>query len=368
MLQKLSACFLYRIGLIGGVMKIQLAFLGFGNVGRALAEMLVEKETVLRDIYGIEPVIVGISTGRRGRAIATDGLDVNAVLAALDKGDDLTFFNRGKSIQTTEAFIAQVPADVVFEATPTNPHDGQPALSYVEALLSRGIHVVTANKGPVAFGYKELTQLADKNGVGFFFKSTIVGGSPAVTLAREALPAAEISKIEGIFNSTTNYILRHMEDDGLSFAEALKGAQAIGVAETDPSLDIEGWDAAIKTAILANVFLGADLRPQDVEREGITAISDTQVKEAKAAGNCIRLLCVAEKLSDGGVKASVAPTIVPFTSMPGQVADTGGLVTFYIDTMGPQALLDAGQGPRGTAYGMLVDMINLLRGRAHLKV
>lgn len=349
-------------------MKIRLAFLGFGNVGRALAEMVIDKKTILADQYGIEPVIVGISTGRRGRAMAAGGLDIPAITAALDAGGDLKPFHEGAPITDTLDFVKRCPADLIFEATPTNPQDGEPALSYVRAALERGIHVVTANKGPVVFAYRELSALAEANGVGFFFESTIIGGSPAVTLAREALPAAEITRIDGIFNSTTHYILRRMENEGIPFETALAAAQAIGVAETDPTLDIEGWDAAIKTAILANVFLGADLRPGDVKREGISAVTAAQIREERADGNCIRLLCVAEKTADGSVTASVAPTVVPFFSRVGQVEDAGGLVTFYIDTMGPQALLDAGQGPRGTAYGMLIDMINLFRGRAKLRV
>lgn len=349
-------------------MKVKIAFLGLGNVGRALAELLVEKRTSLIEDFGIEPVVVGISTGRRGRAIAPDGLDLELILKDLSAGGALDGYHRFQKVENTADFVALCPADLIFEATPTNPVDGEPALTYVREALNRGIHVVTANKGPVVFGWRELAALAESHGVGFFFESTIVGGSPAVTLAREAFPTAKISRIDGIFNSTTHYILRQMEDNGLGFDEALLGAQEMGVAETDPTLDIEGWDAAIKTAILANVFLGADLRPQDVERRGITGVTMDDVRVARKNGDCIRLVCLTERDSQGVVKASVAPAVVPLKSREGQVPDTGGLVTFYIDTMGPQALLDSGQGPRGTAYGMLVDMINILRGRARLKV
>ncbi len=348
-------------------MQVRVAFLGLGNVGRALAAMMVEKADILRDDFGIEPVVTGISTGRHGRAIDERGLDVLRVLKALDRGESLDQFHIGERITDTERFVAICPADLVFEATPTNPFDGQPALDYCRVLINRGVHVVTANKGPVAFGYRELTALAAQKGVGFFFESTIVGGSPAVTLAREGFSAARLSRIEGIFNSTTHYILRHMQDDGMDFADALVEAQAIGVAETDPTLDVEGWDAAIKTAILANVFLGADILPAQVDREGITHITRQQIEDTRHRGQCTRLMCVAERDEQGGVRASVRPTAVDPTSPAGLVTYTGGLVVFHLDTMGPQALVDAGQGPRGTAYGMLIDMINLLRNRNHLK-
>ncbi len=347
---------------------VNVALLGFGNVNRALAELLLEKRAALLDGYGIEVQVVGISTGSHGLAVDPDGIDLETALSLAAAGETLSNLHIGAPADNLTDFLAFCPADLIFEGTPTNPIDGQPALTYVRQALERGIHVVTANKGPVAFGYRELDALAEAQGVGFFFESTVIGGAPAIALAREGLPAAEFRRIEGIFNSTTNYILDRMESEGIGLEEALREAQEIGVAETDPSLDIDGWDAAIKTVILANVFLGADLRPVDVERTGIREITVEQIRTALDQGKRTRLLCEAQRLPDGRVQARVAPQRVPADSLLAGIRGTGSLVSFEIDTMGRQMLIDAGQGPRGTAYGMLADMINILRGRSRKRL
>jgi len=345
-------------------MQLRIAFLGFGNVNRALAELLLIKQETLKDRYHIHFDVTGIATGRHGHAINPDGMDLRAVLETVRKGGSLTAFSTVPGLSDTLALVQQVPADLIFEASPTNPQDGEPALIYVRTALERGMHVVTANKGPVAFACHALEELAAQQGVGFLYEATVQGGSPVICLAREGLAGAEIRRVEGIFNNTTNFILDKMERDSASFEEALREAQAIGVAETDPSLDVDGWDAAIKTAILANVLMGANLRPADVEREGIRGVTAADIQAAAAAGERIKLLCEAERLPDGRVLARVGPRRVPADSQIGGIRGTGGVVAYEVDTMGRQTLFDAGQGPEGTAYGMLVDMINILRGRA----
>ena len=170
------------------------------------------------------------------------------------------------------AFIETCPADLVMESTWLNPQTGQPATDYVRAALNAGRHVVTANKGPVAFAYRELTALAQTKDRGFFFESTVMDGAPVLSIAREGLLATTVHRIRGILNSTTNYILTRMEA-GASFDEAVRGAQQIGIAEADPTTDVEGWDAAVKIVVLANVLMGADLRPADVDRKGITGLT-----------------------------------------------------------------------------------------------
>src|SRR5690554_5824469 len=226
-------------------MLMNVALLGLGNVGRALAELLLEKSDALRERYGLDVRVVGISTGRHGQVIEPDGLDLNDVLETVRGNASL-----GESLGGAETFLVACGADLIFESIPTNPKDGEPALSYARQALSLGMHVVTANKGPVAFGYRELTDLAARHGAGFFFESTVMDGAPVLATGREGLPAARVDRIRGIFNSTTNYIITRMEDEGLTFDEALEDAQHIGIAETDPTLDVDGWDASIKTVIL----------------------------------------------------------------------------------------------------------------------
>jgi homoserine dehydrogenase len=191
----------------------------------------------------------------------------------------------------------------------------------------------------------------------------VMDGAPVLAVGREGLPANPILRVRGILNSTTNYILTRMEQDDLSFDLALEAAQEIGIAETDPTLDIDGWDSAVKTVILANVLMGADLRPVDVERQGIRDITLADVQEARAAGECIRLICEVERLPDGSVVASVTPRTVARQDILSGVTGTSSIVDFETESLPRVTLVEHNPGPTTTAYGMLADMINILRGR-----
>ncbi len=343
-------------------MQWNVALLGFGNVGRALAELLHAKADDLRDELGLTIRVVGISTGRHGHVIDKMGVNLRTALDAVQHGSPITGLHQGRTIEDTAHFLAECPATLVFESIPTNPVDGLPALAYDFGLLERGIHVVTANKGPVAFGYHELSAVAARSEVGFFFESTVMDGAPVLGIGREGLPAAQIQRIRGIFNSTTNYILTRMEEESLTFDQALAEAQKIGIAETDPTLDIDGWDASIKTVILANVLMGADLRPADVDRTGIRGMELSEVKQAAAAGERIRLICSAMREGEQ-VVARVAPERVPLTDSLASVRGTTSIVDYETDILPRLTVIENDPGPKTTAYGMLVDMINIARGR-----
>jgi len=342
---------------------LNVALLGFGNVGRALIELLRDKQYIIKQNYGFTIRVVGISTGRHGHAIDPNGIDARTATDAVRFGASVEGLHRGAAIATQEAFIAACPADLVFESIPTNKDDGEPAISYIKTLLARGIHVVTANKGPVVFAHRELTEMATNHGVGFFFESSVMDGAPIFSVAREGLPAAEIVRARGIFNSTTNYILTRMEADGLTFDEAVRAAQEIGIAETDPSLDVDGWDASIKTAILANVLMDAHLRPSDVDREGIRAITPKNIKAAKSKGGRIKLVCEASRGEDGSVRATVKPQRVPLSDTLAGISGTSSVVNLYTDVLPRLTIVENDPGTVTTAYGMLADMINLQRGR-----
>ena len=344
-------------------MRLNVALLGLGNVGRALAELLTIKAGALRDTYDLDVHVVGVSTGRHGRVVKPAGLDLADVLQTVGAGGSLEGLAGVQTTADNDAFLAECPADLIFESIPTNPESGQPALACARSALSRGVHYVTANKGPVAFGYRELRALAAQNGAGFFFESTVMDGAPVLSVGREGLPAARIDRIRGIFNSTTNYILTRMEDDGLTFDEALSAAQGIGIAETDPTLDIDGWDASIKTVILANVLMGADLRPADVRRQGIRGLALEEVQAAGDAGRRIRLICEAVRTSGGGVQATVRPEHVPASDILASIKGTTSIVDFETDVLPRLTIVENDPGPTTTAYGMLADMINIARGR-----
>ncbi len=342
-------------------MHVNIALLGFGNVGRALARLLLRKTEVLAQEYGVTYSVTGIATHSRGLAINPAGLDLTAALSLVDSGKKLDALHTGTSVADTAAFIAACPADVVMEATWLNPHTGQPATDYVRAALEAGRHVVTANKGPVAFAYRELMQLAREQERGFFFESTVMDGAPVLGMGREALLAATMHRIRGILNSTTNYVLTCLEN-GIPFEDAIAQAQQIGVAEADPSTDLEGWDAAVKIVVLANVLMGADLRPADVARTGITDISSADAQAARVSGERIKLVCEAVRQEDT-VRATVRPMRLPISDPLSQVSQTSSAVTFELDSLHHLTWIEGDTDPTTTAYGMLGDILNSLRGR-----
>jgi homoserine dehydrogenase len=344
------------------MMNLRVALLGFGNVGRALAGLLISKAGLLQAEHNLHISVTAISTRRHGLAIDPAGIDLPRALDRVIRGESLSALHRSDPVEAGEALIHALPTDLIFESIPTNPSDGEPALSYTRSALKRGLHVVTANKGPVAFGYRELSALASAQDCGFFFESTVMDGAPTMGIGRESLPVAHIHRISGIFNSTTNYILTRMEQDSINFDEAVRAAQSIGIAETDPSLDVDGWDASIKVVILANVLMGADLRPIDVDRQGIRTITLNDVQSAAAAGQRIRLLCEAVREGDI-VRAVVKPSHIPIDQLPARIMGTSSLIEYETDVLPRLTLIENDPGPVTTAYGMLVDMINIARGR-----
>lgn len=345
-------------------MEMRVAILGFGHVGRALARLLLRKAEVLRTDYNLAVTVTGLATHSHGLAINPAGLDLEAALALVERGEQLDGLHVGPPVADTLALIETCPADMILEATWLNPHTGQPATDHVRTALKAGRHVVTANKGPVAFAYRELQALAAARDLGFFFESTVMDGAPVLGIGREALLATTVQRIRGVLNSTTNFILTRLEE-GFSFDEALAQAQALGVAEANPATDLEGWDAAVKIVVLANVLMGADLRPADVERSGIMGITVDDAQAALQREQRIKLLC--EAVRDGEqVRASVRPTPLPFSDPLCQISRTSSAVTFQTDTLHELTIVEGDTDPTTTAYGMLVDLINIARGRHRL--
>ena len=342
--------------------KHHLALLGFGNVGQALARLLLRKQDELQKDYAVSFAVTGIATGRHGRAVNPNGLDIQAALDLAASGGSLDSLST-QPIQDVADFIGASQAHALFENTPVSYADGQPAIQYVETALELGMHAITANKGPVVHAHDTLKQLADRNGVEFLYESAVMDGAPIFSLFRDALPGAQVHSFKGILNSTTNLILTMMES-GKSFEEALANAQEIGVAETDPSGDVDGWDAAIKVAALATVLLGVPTTPAQVDRTGIGAISATQIAEAHAAGKRWKLVCSAQNEGESLV-CRVRPEIVAADSALYGVAGTGAIVQFESDVLGTLSIReDEPQHiatPDTTAYGLLADFLNAVR-------
>ena len=335
-----------------------LAFLGFGNVGRALARLLQRKEMELIDDYGISYRVTGIATGHHGAAINPVGLDLDEALRLTEAGRSLDPLSAAPVIDSFD-FIRQSAADVLFENSPVNHQTGQPAIDHLRQALELRMHAITANKGPVVHAYRMLTDLAAAQGRKFYFESTVMDGAPIFSLFRSALPGADLLSFRGILNSTTNLILTRMET-GESFEAAVKFTQAAGLAETDPSADIDGWDAAIKVAALVTVLMGLPFTPQQVDRTGIREISSEMIAQALAEGKRWKLVCSAGREGEN-VRGRVAPELVASNSPLYSVSGSSSIVEFHTDTLSSLSIVEGNPGPETTAYGLLADFINAVR-------
>jgi homoserine dehydrogenase len=330
-----------------------LCLLGFGNVNRALVRLLVDRESELRE-RDITWRITGVASRRLGwvadpRGIDSELLSRQGGVVAEDFGEDL---RKSKNVRE---FLEAAHADALFEATSLNVENGQPGVEHLRAALEHGAHAITANKGPIVHAYAELRELARARGKRLLFESTVLDGIPIFSLFQENLPVIHLQGFRGILNSTTNVVLAGMEE-GLSFDAALVRAQEIGVAETDASHDIEGWDAAVKVTALVVVLMGEKLRPADVQREGIGKLTGEDVRAAREAGTPYKLVCSARR-TENGIVARVAPERVPLSDPLAWVAGTSSIVYFETDIFPGLCITEVNPGLYATAYGMLADFI-----------
>jgi homoserine dehydrogenase len=344
-----------------------LCFLGFGNVNRTLVRLLEDRRQELIERYGIAFRITGVASRRLEWIADANGWDATAVLAlgmnreghGLSRAEQLPPTNAALAAGVRE-WLAAARADVLFEATSLNVETGQPAVDHIRAALDHGAHAITANKGPIVHAYRELRDLAAARGKRFLFESTVMDGVPIFSLF-DQLPAIHLQGFHGILNSTTNVILGEMEN-GLSFDEALKKAQALGVAETDATHDIDGWDAAVKTAALITVLMDIPVRLGQIAREGIRDLTPQALRNARRDGWPFKLVCRAQRVGDD-VKASVAPEKVLAASPMGKISGTSSYICFETDIFPGLAITEENPGLYATAYGMLADFVRAISGR-----
>jgi len=330
------------------VTTFDLLLVGYGNVARRFAEMLVERRQRLADDYGIRARIIGITTRREGpRYVARD-------LGRTRASDALSFIREACARDGPAARDGRL---VVVETTTLDIERGEPAVAHVRTALACGAHVVTANKGPAAFAYRRLARAAARARRRFLFEGAVMDGVPIFNLAREALPAARVVGFRGVVNSTTNYILTAMEQ-GRAFDEALAEMQARGIAEADASLDVDGWDAAAKTAALANVLLDADTTPREVERTGISPATAALAIEARASGRRLKLV-VRGARSGGRVDARVSPESLPAGDLLARLEGQQNALVLQTDVLGEVGIVQLGGGLEQTAYALLSDLVTI---------
>jgi homoserine dehydrogenase len=346
-------------------MTFDLILVGFGHVARRFVHLLHEQKRTLERDFDFNTRVVAIATRRHGAARSARGLDARSAARRVGRGLPV---GPGEACSTV-AFLRSVlqahsaPARkrrlVVIETTTLDIERGQPAIDHVRTGLSAGAHVITANKGPIAFAYRDLARVAQRAHRRLLFEAVVMDGIPVFNFVRETLPGVRITAFRGVVNSTTNFILTAMEH-GEAFDGALEAMQKAGIAEADASLDVDGWDAAAKTAALANVLLDARLTPKLVERQGITSLTVDSLAAASARGHRVKLIASAQR-EGRRVRASVAPTELPATDLLAGLEGQQNAVIFKTDLLGEIAVVQRGSGLTQTAYALVSDLVTIAR-------
>jgi homoserine dehydrogenase len=318
---------------------LKLALIGYGHVGRALARLLSRR----RAEYAIR--ITGIHTARHGTALDAGGLPPEPSF--------------GPAAASVEAFLDAAAADAAVELTTLNPATGEPAISHIRAAFARGLHVVTANKGPIAHAYSELQDEARRRGLKFLFESTVMDGAPVFNMVRHNLPGVRVLGFCGVLNSTSKIVVETMERGG-GLAEGLAAARAMGITEGDGQYDIDGWDSAAKTAALANVLLDARTTPQAVSTRGIGRLTPERIRDLARAGKTVRLVSRARR-GARGVSLRVRAEVLDKTDLLASVGGTSNLLLIHTDHMGTIGAVSISPTVAQTAYGVFIDLVDLLK-------
>ncbi len=339
---------------------IRIALIGFGVVGQGFAELLASKHDYMKYHYGLDTILVGVTSARHGFVYCESGFDSAELLELAATGHPLREYPGSAYWPHTLEGIQETQADVLVEVTPTNLRDAEPAMSHIRAAISRGMHVITANKGPAALAARELLALAREHGVQLRMEATVMAGTPVISAIREGLAGATIQGIRGILNGTTNYILSAMTS-GRDYMDVLAEAQALGYAETDPTADVEGYDVVAKTLILAALAFDEPLTVEQISRQGITGVTREQVIAAGERGNRIKLVAMMSRNAQGQLTASVAPVELPSSDPLALVDGALNAITIETDTLPAMTITGPGAGRIQTAQGLLSDLIAITR-------
>ena len=344
-------------------MDVSLAITGFGNVGQGLAAMVAQFGPVYRERFGVRLLITG-AADRRGAVTDPSGLDPLDLLEAKRARGTVAGYPGGVTGLRGRDFLARAQAGVLVEASSTNFEDAEPGRTYVNEGLALGMDVVAASKGALALYYPETMDLARRQGRTVLFSAAVGAPVPSLQISEWALQSVRITAVEGILNGTTHQILTAMAG-GKSYSEGVRAAQEMGIAETDPTLDVDGWDAAAKITILANAVLGANLRLHQVARQGIRGVTVRDFEDARIEGSAIKLIARAERFGDT-VTATVSTQRRGKSDALGRLNGDAMGVVFHTDPLGTFAATVEPSGASGgvsTALTVLRDVLSLARDR-----
>ncbi len=334
---------------------MRLVLAGFGVVGQSFARLLMAQDKELAVNYGLVTQVVGIMDSS-GWLVDEHGVDVKKALRVKKEGGALATKEGGETARAADV-IRDIEAEVLIEATPTNFKTGEPGFSHMKAAFESKKHVVTCNKGPLSIAYHALHELARHNGVQLRFSGAVGGGTPVLDFGKTCSTGDRLVGMRGILNGTCNYILTRMEDDGVRFDEALEGAKKAGYAEADPSLDIDGYDSAVKLVITANHLLLSKAGIKDVKVKGIRGMASRDVLQRKREGKALRLIASASP--SGGLR--VEPTVIE-RGHPLCISGANNAVEFECEYSGPKVIIGKGAGGPETATSLLRDLLEI-RGK-----
>lgn len=334
---------------------VKLGMIGFGNVAHGFIQALIEKKTFFRKEMGLEFLVTSITDIRYGTIYDPDGLPIENLVSSHDFSDaDPSLHRDWNTIQ----MIRNAESDVIIELSYTDLKTGEPAVLHCQEALLSGKHVITSNKGPIALHYSMLKGLARDNGVKIGCEGTVMSGTPALRLATDSLMPTGITEIKGILNGTTNFILSEMEN-GSTYEDALMEAQRLGYAEADPSGDVEGFDTAGKIAILAHLVFGTFIKPEDINREGISDITLEDIKDAQKDHMHWKLIGSLKK-TEKGIEASVKPVMLPDDNPLSAIRGAENAIQYRTDLLGEITLIGPGAGRKETAAALIEDLLHIV--------
>ena len=338
---------------------MDIGLIGFGGVGQALIKLLIDKESYLLQQYNLE-INVKYIIKSNGGIYNASGINLSEILKVIDENINITCHNEWKDNLNINDIIGNNDIDTLVELTSTNIETGEPGLTHIRKSLENNINVVTGNKGPILLDYKKLKVLADNNNVELKVGCTTGGALPSINGGIYDIAGSKIQSIEGVLNGTTNYILSKMANDNVDYKEALLEAQKVGIAESDPSLDVLGYDTASKIIILSNVLMNSDLKLEDLKINGIEEVRLDNIEKAKVRGNKIKLIGKVYK-KDNLVKGYVTPIEID-ENHPLYCVDYKNKGIYYkTDTLGDISIIGGASGTMNAAASILRDII-LLRG------
>jgi homoserine dehydrogenase len=338
---------------------INICLVGFGNAAQEFCRMVITKNLEIKASTGYDVKVTAIAGRSKGSIINPKGINLAKALMDVESNGKFDANAEDTVNMDTIQVIENCSSNVLVELSTLSIYDGEPAISHIETAFEKGMHVITGNKGPVAWKYQKLRDNSKQRGLQFLYETTVMDGTPIFNFVKYTLPGCKVLSFKGILNSTTNFVLEEMES-GNSYEDAIKEAKRRGFAEEDPSMDIDGWDAAAKTAALLNVLMDTNINPTEIDRQGIAHITLKDIEKAKEKQCKIKLLCEGY-IEDNIAKGKVHPVYISNKDILSNIDATSSILGITTDLMGEVQVIEKNPEIQQTAYGIYSDLLTLIR-------